>query len=499
MQRMVRAYSRRSFIGLALSSAAGAAMAAGLPVSLRPELRPTDFHKRAVAGAEALIARSGLTGKVCFAVADVKTGLRLEGGQAHQGMPPASVTKAITALYALDALGAEHRFETTLVATGPVENGVLEGDLILAGGGDPTLDTDGLAEMAQQMKAAGIREVRGAFKVADGPAPNLPTIDPDQPDHVGYSPAVAGIALNFNRVHFGWARSGQSYDVAMDARSSRYQPRVAMATMRVEDRSLPVYTYADRDGRDEWSVARRALGKGGARWLPVRKPGLYAGDVFRTLARSNGIVLSAPELIRTATDGDVIVRYQSDDLLSILRGMLKYSTNITAEMVGLAASYTRAKGVTSLAGSAALMNEWARRELATDKMRLVDHSGLGSGSRMTADAMVTALVKVHRTGVLQPILKPVRMRDAKGRPQADHPIKVLAKTGTLNFVSGLAGYLTAEDGTEMAFAIFAADQDIRAGITRANRDRPEGARTWNRRAKTLQQKLIERWGTLYGT
>ena len=51
----------------------------------------------------------------------------------------------------------------------------------------------------------------------------------------------------------------------------------------------------------------------------------------------------------------------------------------------------------------------------------------------------------------------------------------------------------------MAFAIFAADQDIRAGITRANRDRPEGARTWNRRAKTLQQKLIERWGTLYGT
>jgi D-alanyl-D-alanine carboxypeptidase/D-alanyl-D-alanine-endopeptidase (penicillin-binding protein 4) len=90
------------------------------------------------------------------------------------------------------------------------------------------------------------------------------------------------------------------------------------------------------------------------------------------------------------------------------------------------------------------------------------------------------------------------MRDAKRKVIKDHPIKVNAKTGTLNFVSGLAGYLTGPDGTEMAFAIFAADESIRATLTRAERERPAGGVSWNRRAKKMQQQLIERWGVLYG-
>ncbi len=80
-----------------------------------------------------------------------------------------------------------------------------------------------------------------------------------------------------------------------------------------------------------------------------------------------------------------------------------------------------------------------------------------------------------------------------------HPIKVRAKTGTLNFVSGLAGYMTAKDGTELAFAIFVADTRAREKIKRNDRDRPQGARGWNKRAKVLQQRLIERWGAVYGS
>ena len=74
-----------------------------------------------------------------------------------------------------------------------------------------------------------------------------------------------------------------------------------------------------------------------------------------------------------------------------------------------------------------------------------------------------------------------------------------AKTGTLNFVSGLAGYMTAHDGTVMAFSIYAADEDRRAKLTRAQRESPEGARWYNGRAKNMQQELIERWGALYGS
>ena len=97
------------------------------------------------------------------------------------------------------------------------------------------------------------------------------------------------------------------------------------------------------------------------------------------------------------------------------------------------------------------------------------------------------------------MLKPVALRDSKGRPNKSHAIKVDAKTGTLNFVSGLAGYMTAADGTPLAFAIFTSDQASRGQIKREDRERPPGARTWNRRAKNLQQDLIERWGLVYGS
>ena len=78
------------------------------------------------------------------------------------------------------------------------------------------------------------------------------------------------------------------------------------------------------------------------------------------------------------------------------------------------------------------------------------------------------------------------------------PLKVNAKTGTLHFVSALAGYVTTPDGRELAFAIFGADVNARDRLIGPDRERPQGARTYNGRAKKLQQKLIERWGTEYG-
>lgn len=436
---------------------------------------------------------------MCYAVADARTGAKLEGENAKIGTPPASVAKAITALYALSVLGATHRFTTRVVATGGVSGGVVQGDLVLVGGGDPTLDTNGLASLAAALKAQGIREVRGDFKVADGMFPQEPTIDKGQPDHVGYNPALSGIALNFNRVHFEWRRQGGQYTVSMDARSDRYRPDVAMARMALSERRAPVYTYVDGGRTDNWTVARGALGSGGARWLPVRKPALYAGDVFQTLARSQGIVLKNPQVVTRTPQGTTLASHQSGDLRTILRDMLRFSTNITAEMVGMAATVKRSGKPASLRASATEMNRWANAALGTSSMRLVDHSGLGDASKMTADDMVLALVRARQNNVLRPILKPIPMLDAQRRAIKNHPIEVHAKTGTLNFVSGLAGYMTARDGTEMAFAIFAADEATRAGIPRAERERPQGARSWNRRAKIMQQKLIERWGAVYGS
>ncbi|NNE53203.1 MAG: D-alanyl-D-alanine carboxypeptidase/D-alanyl-D-alanine-endopeptidase [Sulfitobacter sp.] len=497
---MVQRISRRIFLGstAAFGVIGGAAMAAPPAASLRPVLRGEEFHKRAVRDVESIIRENRLTGRVAYAVAEARSGDWLECRNEQTGTPPASVTKAVTALYALETLGAEYRFRTQLCITGGMKNGEVLGDLVLVGGGDPTLDTNHLAEMAGALKEVGVRAVRGEFKIYVGRLPRVRQIDSEQPDHVGYNPAVSGVALNYNRVHFEWKRAGKGFNVTMDGRSNRYRPDVTMARMQIMDRSTPVYTYEDAAGRDNWTVARKALGNGGARWLPVRKPGLYAGEVFATMAGAHGIRLGKPKLIEELPEGETLVTHESVPLRGMLEGMLKYSTNLTAEMVGLAATQKRIGPVADLQASAAAMNRWAIKSLGMTAPKLVDHSGLGDGSRLTALDMARALVKVRDDG-LRPILKPFKMRDAKGRTIKDHPVKVEAKTGTLNFVSTLAGYLSTGEGDVMAFAIFVADEDKRAGIRREERERPPGARAWNRRAKRVQQALIERWGVIYGT
>lgn len=496
---MVKGVSRRGFLSSAAAfGVVGQGVWAAPPAaSLRPVLRADDFFKKTVPEASQIIQGQKLSGRVAFAVADARTGALLESDNDQTRTPPASVTKAVTALYALQALGAEHRFATRVAVTGGITNGEVQGDLILVGGGDPTLDTDTLADLAARVKAEGIVGVKGGLKVYEGALPKLRHIDAAQPDHVGYNPGISGIALNFNRVHFEWRRASGKYSVTMDGRSKKYRPDVRFAAMRIEDRETPIYTYRDQAGRDQWTVAKGALGSGGARWLPVRKPGLYAGEVFATMMGANGIRLGAPEVIARLPETEVVVTHQSAPLRDILRDMLRFSTNLTAEMVGLAATQKRVGAVKGLKASAAEMNRWAKGALNMRAAGFVDHSGLGDASVVTALDMVKALLGVQASG-FRSILRDFAFRDAKGRRIKDQKIAVDAKTGTLNFVSSLAGYITAQDGRELVFAIFAADQNARAKISRAEREGPRGGRAWNKRAKRVQQGLIQRWDALYG-
>lgn len=499
---MDKRFSRRRFLGAATGFGLFGTAAAAQPpgVSLRPVMRGEDLRLRSLPEVEEILRESGLTGRLTFAVARTDTGAWLECRNEQVGTPPASVAKAVTALYALETLGPAHRFETRLIATGGIEEGVIQGDLVLAGGADPTLDTDHLGEMVNALKAAGIKGVKGAFKVYDGALPHIRQIDPEQPYQVGYNPGISGIALNFNRVHFEWTRAESGYEVTMEGRALRYAPGVEMARMRVVDRRAPIYTYEDAEGRDNWTVARSALGKGGARWLPVRRPALYAGEICKAIADYEGLPLKQPEVVGTLPQGETLVGHLSAPLREIVQDMLKYSTNLTAEMVGLAATVRRIGMVEDLTASAAEMNRWAIDILGMKAPRLVDHSGLGDASQLTALDMARALVVVKESS-LRDLMKPFLLRDEQGRPDRDHPVSVAAKTGTLNFVSGLAGYISREEGggEELAFAIFAANDEERAGISREARERPPGARGWNARAKRVQRGLIERWSLLYGT
>lgn len=484
---------RRLFLGGLLTGLATRGRADAPLTSVRPVARPATAARAAVpaGGAADLVAEAKLGGRTCYALFDLKSGEMIEAIDPGRPMPPASTAKAITSLYALEHLGAGYRFATRVIATGPVQGGKVAGDLVLAGGGDPTLTTDGLAELAAALAKQGVRGVEGRFRVWGGALPYIREIDRDQPEWVGYNPAVGGLNLNFNRVNFTWKRQGKDYAVGMNAEDRRFVPQVNVARVSLSERDLPVYAYDEKGGFEDWSVSRQALGGGGSRWLPVRHPDLYAGDVFRTLAAGAGLKLPAPEVASRAPQGRVLAERGSDDLDDILRQMMRYSTNMTAETVGMAASQRR--GVTRHAVSGPEMSAWLGGRAGVEGARFVDHSGLGGASRISAAAMASALVRLGPGARLATLMKEIGVEEDGVRL----PATVHAKTGTLNFVSALTGYFTAPGGRQMVFAIFSADVDRRDALGMSERERPKGGKAWVKRARGLQHDLIGRWASLY--
>ncbi|MEY4698338.1 MAG: D-alanyl-D-alanine carboxypeptidase/D-alanyl-D-alanine-endopeptidase [Pseudomonadota bacterium] len=492
--------SRREILGGMLGGGLAAVLPgaglADLPLtSPRPRARPVPGTAEAPAD---LIAAAGLAGLCGFALADAATGQIVESHAGDVPMPPASTLKAITALYAFERLGPAHRFATRVFVTGPVVAGVVQGDLILSGGGDPELDTDDLGDLVARVAAAGITGVTGAYLVEDGALPRLRQIAADQPAHVGYNPAISGLNLNYNRVHFEWKHGAEG--LLMDARGLRFAPPVRMARVAVVDRDSPVFAHRVAGLTEEWTVARAALRQDGSRWLPVRNPAHYTGEVFQTLALAAGLRLPEGRLVRGLPAGArLVAEVEGAPLPDVLRGMLRWSTNLTAEVMGLAASGA-AGGDLRTSGRA--MADWAAARLGGTGL-FHDHSGLGAGSRIAPSAMVAALAGAGRTGgsaLLKPVLRDLAMADAEGaalHSAAGASVRVLGKTGTLNFVSGLVGYIQPEGGRELAFAIYCADPARRDALPMEARERPPGGRAWARRARGLQARLVARWAGLY--
>jgi len=480
--------TRRGVLGGLLGTGAAAAM----PLALRAEalaLRPLS--------GEELVAAAKLGGEVGYVVADARTGLVLEALNPTKPMAPASTVKTITTLYALETLGSEFRFATKVLATGPVSGGKVQGDLILAGGGDPTLDSDGLADLAAALARKGVTGVTGRFFVWGGALPYAKAIAEDQPVHVGYNPAISGLILNYNRVHFEWRRGKNGVALGMDARTERTMPKVSSADVTAVPREAPLFGYSQSGGKEHWTVASAALKKPGSRWLPVRLPDAYAGDVFQTLARAQGIALPAPAPLKGLPAGaQVLASRSSDPLPVILRSMMKYSTNIIAEAVGMSATAARG-GNAARGASGAAMSDWLAARISGSRARLIDHSGLGGDDRIAPLDMVRAVTLLGPKLGLRGLMKPFALREEGGaKAKAPSGIKVDAKTGTLNFVSTLTGYITTPDGTELTFAIFTGDLARRARSRDA--EQAEGSRGWVGRSKLLQSQLIARWSSLYG-
>ncbi|MEM7241545.1 MAG: D-alanyl-D-alanine carboxypeptidase/D-alanyl-D-alanine-endopeptidase [Pseudomonadota bacterium] len=430
------------------------------------------------------------SGSHSVALLDLKTGKIVASSNARKSLPPASVMKVPTTLYALKALGSDYRFQTrVLFSTTQLQDGVLKGDLILAGGGNPTLDTDGLARMAADLADLGLKRVEGDFLVYGGALPYQKFLDPDQLDYVGYNPSISGLNLNFNRVFFEWKASGGSYTLGMSAKTRAYKPPIRGIKMGIANRKTPLYKHSSANGIEKWTVAGQALGGGGNRWLPVRDPDAYAGEVFRYFAAQKGIQLGPAKTLKSAPKGTVVAIDHSASLVKQLRAMLRFSTNLSAETIGMRASQKRGKKIGGTRDSARAMEGWFGQTGA----KFFDHSGLNVKSRLTAEAMVRFLAESDAQRHVRPLLKEVELRNLEWKKSPVSGAKIVAKTGTLNFTSALAGYIQTPSGGSYAFAIFTHDAKKHGAIPKAQRDRAPGAKTWARESRILQHQLLRVW------
>lgn len=466
-----------------------AAQALGLPALAEADRpRPRPPAGGAAAAVEAIFARSGLRAATGFALVDLDSGALLESAAPDTPRPPASVQKLVTALYAHQALGPDYRFATRLLASGPLVDGRLAGDLVLAGGGDPVLDTDRLGALAAALRAGGVAAVEGRFLVAEGALPVAPAIDGAQPADAAYDPGVAGINLDFNRVFASWKPGGAA--LGFRAPGARGAVEVTGIRGAATDAALPSRRVTEAG--EVWALPRAGMRRAGSLWLPVAGAGRYAGEVFRGLAGQRGVVLPQPEVVAAGPAGGVLAVTLSPPLATVLRDMLRFSTNLTAEVVGLRASQSRGEAPADLAQSAAAMTAWAG-SLGLAPAHLVNHSGLSGAARVSPAALVRFLRAADATPL--PDLLPVRpLVDDDGDP-VPGGVTVRAKTGTLDFVSGLAGYILGK--RRLAFAILVADLDRRASLGPGERASPPGGAAWTARARRQERQLVARWARLH--
>ncbi|MEM0945276.1 MAG: D-alanyl-D-alanine carboxypeptidase, partial [Pseudomonadota bacterium] len=294
--------------------------------------------------------------------------------------------------------------------------------------------------------------------------------------------------LNFNRVRLRWGPQG----IETLAWAARLRPQTANISVRPGLPGAPLFSHRFEGPAERWEMAPTALRRKGERWLPVKAPELYAGHTFQGLARTYGLALPAP-LAAEVMGGEVIARVESRPLSAILRDMLRYSTNITAEAVGAAAS-----AEPDLARSSGAMNAWAAGVAGfapgDPGFRLANHSGLTTQSRLSPLRIVELLTALaRRPGTPHPRLPGIAASYLKAHNVAakDVPLdydrlEVVAKTGTMNFIRGLAGYVATPGGRRLAFAIFSNDLSRRTTGEGLNR-------RWMGRARGFERALIRNW------
>jgi D-alanyl-D-alanine carboxypeptidase/D-alanyl-D-alanine-endopeptidase (penicillin-binding protein 4) len=463
---------------------AGSGSAVTLIAPKDPKARTSWLHDKLAA---ALTAHPTLgKARIAAYVVELETGKPVFASNEGAGLNLASNAKLLTSVAALHALGGGFRWRTAIFADEIDEaTGTVKGDLYVRGRGDPTLSPADLRQLAADVAARGIRTITGQL-VLDTSYFDGDTEPPhfaDQPkERSGFRAPVASFGVAKSAVTVNViAAPGGTAKVWLDPDAGDYVKlgKITVTSDPAKKTKLKVEEklVKDRLEVEVTGVIRPSDGSFDKRYR-IDDPARFAGEVLRRALADQGIKIGKRGFGTSPVPpaAKLLAAHDSAPLSVVIRDMNKQSDNYLAESVlkTLGAETRTTPGPATWAdGLTAVRDYLGTIGLAAGSYKQDNGSGLYAATEVSAKQVVTLLRAAHADFRIGPDLLaslPVGGQDGTlakrwhGRPAAG---RVRAKTGTLDKVTTLAGYIAVEGGHELAFAILV--NDIPAGQRTASR------------------------------
>jgi serine-type D-Ala-D-Ala carboxypeptidase/endopeptidase (penicillin-binding protein 4) len=389
----------------------------------------------------------------------------LFGHYADMLVRPASNQKLITSSAALHLLGPRYNFRTVLYRTGEIENGVLLGDLILKGFGDPALKITDLYSFVDALELFGIKSIRGNILVDDSffDSELWPTgwMWDDEP--YSFAPFISPLSINQNVIDIVVDRGpGSGFRVRTDP-PTEYISIDTTPTLNTEGEIIGIDIIPDRiKSSNNFTIKGdpRSVRLPRRFTVTIRDPAMYTGTLFAEIMKAKGIIDVSDVYRRNASvDAVPIIQYNTP-IDSVLKMMNKISDNLAAELTWktMAAELFGQPG-TGTNGGRAVERAFSDWGINVSHMRLADGSGVSYYNLTTARTLAEMLYKMYLSPAYrQPLQNSLAILGKDGTlvnrglnsPASE---RVFAKTGTLSGVSSLSGYIHTYSGETLIFSI----------------------------------------------
>lgn len=376
-----------------------------------------------------------------------------------RAMNPASTMKLLTTYAGLELLGPAYTWKTEAYLAGELKDGVLQGDLVLKGYGDPKFTIEQFWLWLRELRARGLREVRGDL-VMDRSFFELPPHDPgafDSDPVRAYNVGPDALLLNFNVLRLRYLPEGNGMKIISEP---------LLDGIRLDNRLAPLPAPGCNNWDDTISVQPEGdsvifqggyPGECGEREhsLNVMPHTRYVEAVFRTLWHELGgkLLGKAREGLAPANAQPFSTHY-SAPLAEVIRDINKFSNNVMARQLFLTLGTAAGEAPANLDHSTRAVQDWlAGKKLNFPELVLENGAGLSRMERISARHLAQLLQSVAQgplgaefaaslpiLGVDGSVKK--RLKESPSAGQAH------LKTGTLEGVKTLAGYVRARSGRE---------------------------------------------------